>query len=512
MCAGLLAVACDQAVVPPATSAVSATINPASTQTSEPSRGPGTTTILTSSAPAGPGLSAEPGVSPSPSPGNNPAAKPPPFSDAQLTQEWALVDDRDFGSALGNVAMNAVTLGDSKLVAVGRQPAGAAVWTSVDGLRWEIGPWNPVFKSAVMGGVVAGGPGFEAFGTRFDTRDVLLSRRRTTVIWTSADGVHWNVAPPRPRVNESFELTTRGYGQRLDGVYQVISADGGAWIPAPKATRIPGVSDERLPLMDRSDELTAGADQDDWGIRFGFGPGPNDQGIQFALVRSGDQWQRIDGVPLLPHPSGSFDFQGVASVALLRGRLVAVGWAIDFTRNEVFARERARVWLLDPGGATGTGAFPVNVPRCRPPSSATLGQIVAMTANRAVDCFGSATLTLRGWVPEAPSEGALCPRDEVTNAFRCVGSFLEPIEGLPGDDGGYGLVLYALGDAITYSDFPEGRWVDVTGHFDDPAARACVYRRESFSPDVPSAEGASGCRRHFVVTALRRVPRSAAGQ
>jgi hypothetical protein len=495
----LFAFGCDQAVVLPSRSTVPATVNPPPAHTSEPSTGAGTPSIpAASSSPASGSTSA-------PTPTDSPVTKPSPFSDAQLAQEWALVDDRDFGSVLGNVAMNAVTYGDSKLVSVGRQPAGAAVWTSVDGRRWDIAPWDPVFKSAVMSGVIAGGPGFEAFGIRFDTRDVLLSKRRTAVIWWSLDGIHWNLAPRRPLPNEPLDRTTRGFGQLVDGIYHVLSSDGGTWSASPDATRIPPVDDEQLPLMDRSDELSAGVDQDGWGLRLGFGPGPDDRGTLFALVRSGNEWRRIDGVPHLPVPSGSFDFQGVSAVAMLRGRLIAVGSVVDFTRNRAFGRERARVWLLDPGGSVGTGAFSVNVPRCRPPSSATLGQIVAMTSDRAVDCFGSASLTFRGWVPEPPSEGALCPRDEVTNAFRCVGAFLEPIEGLPGDDGGYGLVLYALGTAITYHDFPQGRWVEVTGHFDDPASRACVYRPESFRPHVPPAEGVAGCGQHFVVSAVRRV-------
>lgn len=85
-----------------------------------------------------------------------------------------------------------VTVGGPGLVAVGVDwsgpDAGAAVWTSLDGLIWTRVPHDEeVFGGAgVQGisGVTAAGPGLVAVGTE-------RSGRQQAVVWTSVDGLTW---------------------------------------------------------------------------------------------------------------------------------------------------------------------------------------------------------------------------------------------------------------------------------------------------------------------------------
>jgi hypothetical protein len=51
-------------------------------------------------------------------------------------------------------------------------------------------------------------------------------------------------------------------------------------------------------------------------------------------------------------------------------------------------------------------------------------------------------------------------------------------------------------------DLPE-RWVEVTGHFDDAAAKTCRWDGRTNPPGYPRAQAVDRCRNEFVVTAVR---------
>ncbi|HEX2755294.1 MAG TPA: hypothetical protein VHM48_07515 [Candidatus Limnocylindrales bacterium] len=56
---------------------------------------------------------------------------------------------------------------------------------------------------------------------------------------------------------------------------------------------------------------------------------------------------------------------------------------------------------------------------------------------------------------------------------------------------------------------PYGSWLEVSGHFDDPAAAGCVRgwtpdEADSISPET-AAEQVFSCREQFVITAVRPV-------
>ena len=109
--------------------------------------------------------------------------------------KWSRVphDESVFGGR-GDQKMASVTAGGPGLVAVGSDylgdGAGAAVWTSPDGITWSRVPYDEsVFggeHSPQMNSVTAGGPGLVAVGSNGGFR---------AVVWTSPDGITWSRVP-----------------------------------------------------------------------------------------------------------------------------------------------------------------------------------------------------------------------------------------------------------------------------------------------------------------------------
>jgi hypothetical protein len=153
------------------------------------------------------------------------------------------------------------------------------------------------------------------------------------------------------------------------------------------------------------------------------------------------------------------------------------------------------------------------------PTDPSLGHVVALSPARRLACFGDAQLTLRGWVWESRLvTDCLSEPDAVApNWLTCILSTqsLSPVELPAGDDAD----LHPFADAeqflglLTLHATPDGpigpieldqrdgplpvnRWVEVSGHFDDPAAALCA--------DDP-AVALDACRQSFVVTAARLI-------
>ena len=99
----------------------------------------------------------------------------------------ATQDEDVFADHARTPMMHDVTAGGPGLVAVGRDDgrAAAAVWTSLDGVRWE----RVAHDEAVLGGdaemrsVTVGGPGLVAVGNG--------ENRKVAAVWVSVDGQTW---------------------------------------------------------------------------------------------------------------------------------------------------------------------------------------------------------------------------------------------------------------------------------------------------------------------------------
>lgn len=124
-----------------------------------------------------------------------------------------------------------VAASDGLIVAVGQDPQGGAIWTSVDGVAWQRVTTVPDSRGAVIRAVASGGPGFVAVGTAAGR----------PVSWASSDGRTWHSGGPTGAHGELAAVTswngalyaagsepsTSGSGEVTPTVWS--SADGLAW-------------------------------------------------------------------------------------------------------------------------------------------------------------------------------------------------------------------------------------------------------------------------------------------
>jgi len=134
----------------------------------------------------------------------------------------------------------------------------------------------------------------------------------------------------------------------------------------------------------------------------------------------------------------------------------------------------------------------------KPPDLAT---IVALDPAARLACFGGSTLVFQATVSKAISDCGIGPR--VEPAWFCLpGVFLDT----PAPASGPGPldVYWDPASGITAATFRSGKTVQITGHFDDPAAATCHVASvpAGQSPAAPDAVVLS-CRETFVVTGVQ---------
>ena len=143
----------------------------------------------------------------------------------------------------------------------------------------------------------------------------------------------------------------------------------------------------------------------------------------------------------------------------------------------------------DAAAASGSPAVASSSP---PPScpgpDATLEQVIAVPYAGRAECFGTAEITVRGWVFEELNPAYDCVTPNEPMWLRCITSRqrLVPFEQPPAELNQGRRVLRVLWVA-TDPDGPVGEirfnsregpipvntWVEVSGHFADPAAQVC---------------------------------------
>jgi hypothetical protein len=146
-----------------------------------------------------------------------------------------------------------------------------------------------------------------------------------------------------------------------------------------------------------------------------------------------------------------------------------------------------------------TTASPVPSGCRNPPPD--LAAIVVLTQGARLACFGASTLTFKATVSKPISDCGLGPR--ILPAWFCLpGIFLAVPDNSP-DSGLMPLAAYwDPGSRLTSASFPADRTVQITGHFDDPAARGCHLASASGQSPEPAAQIVMACRETFVVTAV----------
>ncbi len=227
----------------------------------------------------------------------------------------------------GEASMNSVVAGGPGLVAVGwtgsspsegHVDGGAAVWTSVDGITWELTPnHGDVFADGQMASVTVWASGFVAVG------NVEQDDGFEAAIWTSPDGITWDRVPHGAALfgeARMQDVTVGGpglvaVGDVESGAAVWTSVDGITWIRAPHDPAVFG-SDSDLSM----DAVTAG------------GPGLVAVGLDWSGGSTADAviWTSVDGIvwDRVPHDEdlfGGVGNQAAVSIAVVGTRVVAVG-------------------------------------------------------------------------------------------------------------------------------------------------------------------------------------------
>lgn len=437
----------------------------------------------------------------------------------------------------------AAAWGPAGWLLVGTSPESDAdtwIWTSPDGLRWGpagvIGSTNLHHSGRPM--TVDGSDLGYLLTTSFGG-----GPGSATTVWYSPDGSTWIESQVGQARNDPLRIAALPLGfyawtdaQQTPGGqgYAAFSVDGLHWVPVsggPDSYEAQVVAlGEQLFAMEtdpatgtlrawtgtmRGDELT-------WRNMQGGAPFA---GAVFSSVASDGQqvlafgWDRATETPLTWSSSGASwirdelpdAFGGMASVVVGGEQgVVAVGHRWN-TRgdNPVLwhrtsqARSPTGEWQPEPAPILGFLPDPTAAECAPPPTDAV--EFISFDRPAFIACFGSRPITFRAWsvrcddcvgqpdehfVPDwlAPSANSLLLSPIIGSGWW-ASAVLDPVIGSrPTDD---------MLDA----------WLELTGHFDDPAAASCHW---SPPPDAigyysGSRQIIETCRQQFVVTAVRVV-------
>jgi hypothetical protein len=231
----------------------------------------------------------------------------------------------------GDQEMSSVTAGGPGLVAVGQDwsrayGSRAAVWTSVDGVKWSrVVHDEAVFGDASVFSVIEGGPGLVAVGSTEPGDNRSMPFNVDAVVWTSVDGLTWSRVPHDETVfggsddQHMWSVTAGGPGLVAVGTD---GSDAAVW------TSVDGFTWSRVP----HDETVfgGGAEQSMFSVTVG-GPGlvavgwdGSDEDFDAAV------WTSVDGITWfrVPHDEtvfGGDSTQTMEAVTVGGPGLVAVG-------------------------------------------------------------------------------------------------------------------------------------------------------------------------------------------
>ena len=140
-----------------------------------------------------------------------------------------------------------------------------------------------------------------------------------------------------------------------------------------------------------------------------------------------------------------------------------------------------------------------------PDFPSTVGTILAIAPRTAVGCFGDRPMTFRAWVVD-PGEGygGTCAAFTPAWIQECVlPDYLLASSQLPGRP-----ILHAMrAPSATGALTGVGRWVLITGHYDDAVSPTCRGVGDvgsvGFQSEIPPAQAVLSCRLAFVVSEIR---------
>ena len=145
---------------------------------------------------------------------------------------------------------------------------------------------------------------------------------------------------------------------------------------------------------------------------------------------------------------------------------------------------------------------PAAPPQCPEPPF-TIESLSEMQSTLRLICFDAEPMTFRAWWPEEPDDvgqgGAACPAADTELAWLVCHNTSD--NGLNADPSEPGRRLTASIDPASAVEMPDrGQWVEVTGHFDDPAAQGCGDVAELIGSDQGAV--VFDCRLQLVLSAV----------
>jgi hypothetical protein len=460
------------------------------------------------------------------------------------------------GESFGGGSPDRVVGGDFGYLAVGWRLDGStfsrALWASPDGVSWSPAPTDGLPPGDVAG--LAAGPAGIV---------VLIERgERDTLIAASNDGRRWQLgeAPPGLTVHNPDDLAALPDGFLLVGSIDSLDASGvinsehGAWRSADGLT---WTADDRLAtqLRDRDNSIEG------W-VLSPFGPVTWDITMSGLALLSNDGLEEVPAPPdayghLVGGPAGLLWVQGAdrAGACSAAWQLIDDQWralagtgqgqaCVDDAGPIVLGQaatpeaililaivgtEIDRVaWLVRspgyaPSGIGVGGPVPTAPPEAIPDPLAvgidrpaecpsiptTIEALRELGPETAVACFGDRALEFRAWVVD-PGEGYGGTCDAFTPSWMrdCVLPDYLLSTSAPGVSSEIVELLHAMRSPAATGDLVGvGRWVGVTGHYDDPISPSCRYAGYDGSidlePELPRAMAVLACRLQFVVTDLR---------
>ena len=374
-------------------------------------------------------------------------------------------DGQTWEDAVGvDSGLSAVAHGPSGWVATGESGS----WTSVDGQTWNgpyaIGSGDPPAQLQLE----SSADGYVAFD------------RFSDALFTSVDGMTWasndhggfRVSDAELVGDEVWVVVVAE-----DGATTVrrgsVGAGGVAWGPAPT-----GIGGTDLHV----DRISSGPE----GM---LAVGWEEASLEAIVWRSGDgaTWQRVT--------AGA---DGLSKVGPFEPVWGPAGWVgPDLERSS-----DGEAWLPSEYELGYDGP----VPPC-PPADEVSTIVLSYLGRFATECFGEGSITIRGWVGELGFGGCCPPQGEPA----WLASVFPPAilySGDPADTGAnYQLIVYAPPEVDrTLLDEP-GTWVEVVGHFNDPASTDCLYRPNLTYPNALGSpeEAEAVCRQRFAVESIVEV-------
>jgi hypothetical protein len=375
------------------------------------------------------------------------------------------------------VLANGVGYGPKGWVAVGLEGA----WRSADGRSWQ-------------GPVAISGSAEQAFspdGLEASDTGYVAFARDPARVWSSMNGRTWEpVEMPREAMIADVELV----GDKLLVVLRrPATTAAGARSFLLRATLGAGGVTWDTPINFEDGLLVDSVSQGTDGL---LALGWDNDALVPVLWRSADgaSWERVDVPPTV--------FGGAVGPEPAWGPAgwIALGGGLDGVGQQLWRSADGGTW-----NPTGNAVALTTRPPC-PPEREVSTIVLIYLAPFANECFGEASLTIRGRVPVIEGLGGCCwPVSEpgwlagkyaggyITSAGRVL---------VPGV-----LALY-LPPQMNADALREGGWVEVVGHFRDEAAETC---RRTPLPLFPGhrlesqATVRRDCEQRFVVESIKAI-------